>query len=127
MIRTSIVCVAALTACLVWVDVGRSKDAPPPIPPGENLAAPKDAPATPIHALTPEEFAKAFKPAPGNYEVWLLHPGSECPVKVCFTLPCGCPKVEATCRQIVFDYGHCEKVKIRMTICGNARVVYHKV
>jgi hypothetical protein len=88
---------------------------------------PRDSAPPPVAALTLEQFARAFKPAPGNYEVWLIHPGSECPVKVCFTLPCGCPKVEVSCRQIVFDYGHCERVKIRMAICGKVRVVYHNL
>ena len=31
-------------------------------------------------------------PAPGHYEVVLLNPETCCPVKVCFTLPCGCPE-----------------------------------
>jgi len=165
MFRISIACVAALAACVVWVDSGRSEviihapftevraaapttvvrapftqirvaapvtavrsvDAPPPIPPGEKLPSSKESAQPKIIALTLEEFAHAFKPAPGDYEVWLIHPGSECPVKVCFTLPCGCPKVCVTCRQIVFDYGHCETVKIRMAICGTVRVVYHNV
>jgi hypothetical protein len=105
----------------------RFVDGPPPIPPEERLPPSKEPAAPKIVALTLEEFAHAFKAAPGDYEVWLIHPGSDCPVKVCFTLPCGCPKVCVTCRQIVFDYGHYETVTIRMAIRGKVRVVYHNV
>jgi hypothetical protein len=107
--------------------VVRVGDVPPPIPQGENLPPLKDSAQPPIVALTLGDFARTFKPAAGNYEVWLIHPGTDCPVKVCFTLPCGCPKVDVTCREIVFDYGHCERVKIRMAICGKVRVVYRNV
>jgi hypothetical protein len=101
-------------------------DAPPPPPAGETVI-PVVPPGPPVHGMTLCEFAAIFKPAPGHYEVYLQHPCKECPVKVCFTLPCGCPKVHATKRELVFDYGCCEKVKIRMTLCGEARVVYRHV
>ena len=42
---------------------------------------------------------------PGTHEAWLINPVKGCPVKVCFTLPCGCPKVRCCKREIVFDYG----------------------
>jgi hypothetical protein len=98
---------------------------PPPVPAGEE-ATPLPAP-TPImqRGMTLAEFAAAFQPVPGNHEVVLLHPKTCCPVKVCFTLPCGCPKkVSASQREVVFDYGR-EKVKIRFPILSNGvRVSY---
>ena len=101
-------------------------DAPPPPPAGETVI-PALPPGPPVHGMTLCEFAAIFKPAPGHYEVYLQHPCKECPVKVCFTLPCGCPKVHVTKRELVFEYGCFEKVKIRMTLCGDVRVVYRHV
>jgi hypothetical protein len=101
-------------------------DTPPPPPAGETVIQVLP-PGPPAHGMTLCEFAAIFKPAPGHYEVYLQHPCKECPIKVCFTLPCGCPKVCATKRELVFDYGCCEKVKIRMTLFGDARVVYRHV
>jgi hypothetical protein len=59
--------------------------------------------------MTHREFAATFRPAPGNYEVMLLHPCTHRPVKVCFTLPPGRIKeVDADPREIRFDYGSWE-------------------
>jgi hypothetical protein len=79
----------------------------------------------PPPAISLEDFARSFVPMPGNYEVVLLHPTKCCPVKVCFTLPPGCPKVHVTKRQIDFDYGK-HSVRIRFPILGGpaARVRY---
>jgi hypothetical protein len=73
--------------------------------------------------MTHQEFAALFKPAPGTYEVVLLHPGSKCPVTVCFTLPAGCPEVRVHRRELIFDYGRYE-VEIRFQIGGRVRVTY---
>lgn len=79
--------------------------------------------ATPIRAMTLQKFAASFKPAPGNYEVWLINPVTCCPEKVCFTLPCGCPRVEVSRREIEFDYGRHE-VRIRFRLLGRLAVIY---
>lgn len=75
--------------------------------------------------LTHREFAQSFIPTPGTYKVTLIHPGSGCPVDVCFTLPPGCPKVRVGHRYIEFDYGHCREVEIRFALFGKVRVEYH--
>lgn len=74
--------------------------------------------------LTHKEFAKIFVPVAGTYNVTLIHPGSGCPVDVCFTLPPGCPKVCVGHRYIEFDYGKCE-VEIRFALFGKVRVEYN--
>jgi hypothetical protein len=83
--------------------------------------APPPAPVPAARPMTHQEFAKAFQPGPGRYEVVLLHPGSKCPVTVCFTLPPGCPRVIVHKRELVFDYGRHE-VEIRFQIGGKVRV-----
>ena len=71
---------------------------------------------------TLDEFAASFKPAPGKYEVVILHPVTCEPVKVCFCLPEGCPKkVKVHNREIDFDYGRSE-VSIRFIRDGRVRV-----
>jgi hypothetical protein len=46
-----------------------------------------------------------FDPKPGRYEVELIHPLTGCPVKVCFSLPAGCPrKVVVRPRSLDFQY-----------------------
>jgi hypothetical protein len=70
------------------------------------------------------DFACAFKPQCGKYEVVFIHPVSCCPVCVCFDLPCGCPKVHCGKRYLEFDYGR-HSVVIRFGIFrSNVRVVY---
>jgi hypothetical protein len=110
---------------------------PPPMPPapaqlpgqlpGPIVSQPAPAPVVvmpaPAVVMTHEQFARAFKPLPGRYEVTLLHPGSKCPVTVCFTLPDGCPRVEVRRREIVFDYGRHE-VEIRFALFGKVKVNY---
>ncbi len=71
--------------------------------------------------MTHQEFARIFKPAPGRYEVTLIHPGSKNPVPVSFTLPDGAPQVRVYRRELVFDYGRHE-VEIRFAIGGRVRV-----
>jgi hypothetical protein len=121
---------------LVYVQVRKaSRVVPPPppvvaapVPPPEREAVqpPPPQPVLPaVQAVTVAEFARTFKPAPGTYEVYLVHPGKKCPVKVCFTLPEGCPKkVKVRPRQLVFDYGR-HWVKIRFALGGKVRVTSH--
>src|SRR5437868_1569228 len=79
---------------------------------------------TPPPAISHHDFACAFKPVCGKYEVVFIHPVSCCPVCVCFDLPCGCPKVHVGKRYIEFDYGR-HSVVIRFGIFrSNVRVVY---
>jgi hypothetical protein len=83
------------------------------------LLPPAVLPAASI--MTPEQFARVFKPLPGKYEVTLIHPGSKRPVTVCFTLPDGCPRVTAHHRDLIFDYGR-QEVHVRFAIGGRVRV-----
>jgi hypothetical protein len=74
--------------------------------------------------MTLAEFAAAFQPAPGNFEVQLIHPGTGQPVTVQFTLPRGTPrKVRVHRRELEFDYGR-EEVTIRFGILGRVKVHY---
>jgi hypothetical protein len=88
--------------------------APPSLP---GLPAVPDLPPpaiVPLRPLTVNEFAASFRPLPGRYEVLLVHPKTGCPVKVCFTLPPGCPrKVRVNGHKIVFDYKCQRDVVIR--------------
>lgn len=110
---------------------------PPPLAPAPAVPVPGAVPSFPpaptpvpvpapsaVRAFTHQEFAAAFQPAPGNYEVFLVHPGSKCPVLVRFCLPPGCPKVCVHRRELVFDYGKHEVI-IRFRICGRVTVDYH--
>ena len=92
--------------------------------PGNVVPAPSLPPVvvTPAPPMTHQEFARIFKPAPGNYEVVLIHPGSKRPVNVCFWLPPGCPRVRVRHRELVFDYGHHHEVCIRFALFGRVRV-----
>jgi hypothetical protein len=91
---------------------------PSPLPPS---AAPAVKALVPAPPMTHHEFAQVFKPLPGKYEVSLIHPGSKCPVTVCFTLPEGCPQVKVHRRDLVFDYGRHE-VHIRFALGGRVKV-----
>ena len=112
---------------------------PPPSPPeriGDPIPVPLPKPgqtdfAVPVpltrsEATTPpthREFANTFKPAPGNYEVVLLHPVTNKPVQVSFTLPAGqVRKVRTFPRQINFDYDGRRDVTIRFLADGGVRV-----
>lgn len=88
-----------------------------PLPAGPSILAPIPAvpppsvslPAVPVRYPTHREFAASFHPAPGNYEVMMLHPYTHCPVKVCFSLPPGCiRKVAADRNELRFNYGKWE-------------------
>ncbi len=92
-------------------------------PPAERLVVPPPAPVV-VRAPTLEEFAATFRPAPGTYEVTILHTRTCCPVTVCFTLPEGCPKVCLRKHQLDFEYPR-EDVRIRCQIGGKVRVSYH--
>ena len=72
---------------------------------------------------THREFAETFKPTAGTYEVVMLHPMTNKPVQVSFTLPEGAVrKVRSWPRQIIFDYGGRRDVTIRFLPDGGVRV-----
>jgi hypothetical protein len=76
----------------------------PPAQPAPPLPPPPAA--VPARPPTLAEFAAAFQPAPGTYEVVLTHPVTGTPVTVAFTLPAGSPrKVHVRRRELEFDYG----------------------
>jgi len=110
----------------VPVPVERPAVASPSVPlePSVGTAVPVPPPPTVVRPIRHEDFAATFQPAPGTYEVVFLHPGSRCPVKVCFTLPEGCPRqVRVSRRSLEFDYGR-ECVRIRFQIGGKVKVLY---
>ncbi len=93
----------------------------------ERIGAPSPPPVPqPIvkHVPSLEEFAATFRPAPGTYEVTILHSRTCCPVTICFTLPPGCPKVCLHKHQLDFEYP-CQEVRIRCQIGGKVKVSYH--
>jgi hypothetical protein len=97
---------------------------PPQVPVPPIVVAPQPPVIIAPRALTVKEFASGFQALPGRYEVDLIHPGSCCPVHVCFTLPPGCPRVLVSHRHLVFDYGHHERVDIHFALFGKVHVNY---
>jgi hypothetical protein len=95
---------------------------PVPIPkPGQtDFSVPVPLPEA--RAMSHREFADTFKPAAGTYEVVLMHPVTNKPVNVTFTLPPGTPsKVRVLPRRIAFDYGR-QTVLILFQGDGTVRV-----
>jgi hypothetical protein len=115
-----------LSFCLLaGLSEGQPPEAPAvPVPAAPPIVAPIIiAPDCPV-PISLCDFCQSFKPVPGNYEILFLHPVKCCPVRVCFTLPPGCPKVCCSKREIVFDYGCCA-VTIRFKILfGGVKVIY---
>jgi hypothetical protein len=101
-------------------------DPPPvPLPPSDSVIvvpSPVLVPSVGVRPQTLGEFAASFQPAPGRYEVVLLNPETCCPVKVCFCLPCGCPKVRVSDKSLVFHYGLLDNVAIRFHHDGSVTV-----
>lgn len=94
----------------------------PPQPP--TVIVPSTSMAVARIPITHYEFAKAFVPIPGRYEIDFIHPGiCKKVVHVCFTLPPGQPCVRTHKRSLEFDYGSC-RVEVRFTLFGNVRVDY---
>jgi hypothetical protein len=97
---------------------------PPVVVLPDERSAPPVPQVLPARAPTLTEFAAGFAARPGNYEVWLQHPVTCCPVKVCFTLK-GCPRRVVVHRQeIVFRYGLCDTVRLEFCTNGSVRVHY---
>lgn len=110
------------------VERGYYPPAPPP-PQGYIPAIPAPQPQiaayVPARPMTHREFASCFVPTCGTHEVWLIHPKTCQPVRVCFTLPAGTPrKVRVERNELEFDYGRRE-VEIRFKNDGSVKVEYN--
>jgi hypothetical protein len=89
------------------------------------LLPPVPSALPPLRVQSVAEFVATFKPAPqgGHYEALLLHPCTHCPVKVCFDLPCGCPrKIRCTKTGFEIRYSLCKAVVVRFLPDGTVRV-----
>lgn len=73
--------------------------------------------------MTHYDFARTFVPAPGSYQVDLIHPRSGRPVHVSFNLPPGRPRLRVGPSYVAFDYGQHE-VEIRFRLFGRVTVDY---
>jgi hypothetical protein len=94
----------------------------PPTPPPPLVVQPAPAPPVPVvRPMTLEEFARTFRPAPGTYQVTLLHPRTGEPLTTTFTLPPGVPRVTVGLRFVEFDYGQ-TRVSIVFPLVGGIRV-----
>jgi hypothetical protein len=113
----------SVQAPFVDIQVGGSVPVAPLPAPMVPVPPPPPRPAA-VHVPTLEEFAATFRPAPGTYEVTILHSRTCCPVTICFTLPPGCPQVCVHKHQLDFQYP-CEDVRIRCQIFGKVKVSYH--
>lgn len=119
MSSTRVVNWLALSALTLPLAAALGGDAPRQLPPPAPVATAAHRP------LTHQDFAAAFQPAEGRYEVEFLHPKTCCPVTVCFCLPCGCPrKVHCHKYSLTYDYGR-ERVTIRFKLNGDVHVNYH--
>jgi hypothetical protein len=91
---------------------------PPDVPPASTVPVRDPLPLLPnpvpgsrkpeaiLTASTLQAFASSFQAGPGTYEAVLVHPFTNQPVKVSFTLPEGAPrKVHVTRHSIEWDYG----------------------
>jgi hypothetical protein len=112
------------------VDVPPGVTAPKVVLPPTDLTPVKPAPTGPagpatlvVRPWTLPEFAHDFRPAPGKYEVVLIHPITCCPVKVCFCLPDACVKtVRLHDRQVTFHYGLAQNVVLHFNPNGTVTV-----
>ena len=76
-------------------------------------------------AVTLSEFSRFFTPTPGRHDVWIVHPVTRQPVKVCFTLPGGKLKdFEVDRRTIRFEFRGGQEVEIEFRNNGTVRVEY---
>jgi hypothetical protein len=97
------------------------------VPPRPAVVVPVSPPPVMVAAKAQSlhEFAATFVPAPtgGRYEVVMQHPSTCCPVKVCFSLPCGCPrKIRVVGNSVEIRYGLFRVVVLRFASDGSVRV-----
>ncbi|MDY3561452.1 hypothetical protein R5W23_002730 [Gemmata sp. JC673] len=96
---------------------------PPALYPPADLSVPVE-PVAPA-ALTLGEFSRYFTPTPGKHDVWVVHPVTRQPVKVCFTLPPGKLRdFEVDKRSIRFEFVGGREVEIEFRNNGTVRVDY---
>jgi hypothetical protein len=84
-------------------------------------------PVVPVapQALTLGEFSRFFTPTPGKHDVWVVHPSTRQPVKVCFTLPPGkLREFDVTRHAIRFEFSHGHEVDIVFHHNGTVNVRY---
>jgi hypothetical protein len=91
----------------------------PVMPPAQPAPQPLVATTGPI---LPHDFARTFQPRAGTFTVVFLHPRTNQPVTVAFTLPQGSPRVSYVANSLLFDYGQHE-VEIRFQILGKVKVL----
>lgn len=97
-----------------------AQDPPPAV---DEAPPPQLVPVVPARPMSLCEFADCFQPTPGCHQVLLINPVTGCTECVKFTLPCGCPKVCARKREVVFDYGrYAVRIKFRV-ITGRVVVI----
>jgi hypothetical protein len=95
---------------------------PPQVVLPDERRIPVVPPVLPARAPTLSEFAASFDARAGNYEVWIQHPVTCCPVKVCFSLP-GCPRrVVVHKQEIAFRYGIGDVVRLDFCNDGTVKV-----
>jgi hypothetical protein len=76
-------------------------------------------------AVTLTDFSRFFAPTPGRHDVWIVHPVTRQPVKVCFTLPPGKLKeLDVGSRSIRFEFRGGSEVRIDFRNNGTVRVDY---
>lgn len=114
-----------MTSCLLcWCLTASLQPGPAPLPPPAPIVPVVGLPAPCPQPISVCDFAQGFQPVAGCYEVVFIHPTKCCPVKVCFKLPPGCPKVCVGKRDLVFDYG-CQKVTIQFKLLFCKAAVYY--
>ncbi len=96
-----------------------------PLVPGQGVEIPPPPSALPaIRVMTLREFAAAFDPKPGNYEVVLLNPVTCQPTCVRFCLEKCVRRIIVKHDSLVLRYGLCHAVRIDFT-CHGAVVSRH--
>lgn len=116
-----------MTACMLTLalSAGLAQELPAPTPlPATVVPVVVTGPIVLDRPISHYDFARMFQPVPGNYEIVFIHPVKCCPVKVCFCLPPGCPKVCVNKRSLCFDYGHREVTIQFKLLFGRAAVFY---
>lgn len=91
---------------------------------------PQPYPVVPVqpvvpNAVTLSEFSRFFTPTPGRHDVWIVHPATRQPVRVCFTLPAGKLRdFEVDRRSIRFEFRNGD-VEIEFRNNGTVNVRYN--
>lgn len=97
---------------------------PVPVPTRPVYYPPAPVPVVPP-AVTLGEFSRYFTPTPGRHDVWVVHPVTNQPVKVCFALPPGKLRdFEVNRRSIHFEFSCGREVDIEFLRNGTVRVDY---